>query len=141
MIIRTVHERDRHEDFQIGVEAEELMYPSFQKDVAQGVFNYTQYVSTVRSIALSGYRVEGYLWTDEGLLIGSVIMSRCVDIHYGLVATPIVCIVKPSFRGKREVARALAALTKDVVRKLKCEKYYTVKHLSKTKQLHTLRTL
>lgn len=141
MIIKTTHERDRHEDFQIGVEAEELMYASHRKDVVQGVFDFRQYVSTVRSIALAQYRVEGYLWTDEGLLIGSVIMSRAVDIHYGLVATPIVCIVKPSFRGNREVARALAALTKDVARKLKCEKYYTVKHISPTKQVHTLRNL
>lgn len=119
-----------------------LIEASWWNDVDQSKFGgYRAYHSTVMSLMTNGPRVEGYLLNGMNQVIAMVFMQRTMDIHYGLVATPITVIIEPGYRGDRQVVRALSSLVKDVVRKLDCKQYFAVKHLSRTQAVQTLRSL
>lgn len=118
-----------------------LIEDSWWNDVDHSKFGgYRAYHSTVNSILTSGPRVEGYLMED-GYPVAMVFMQRSMDIHYGLVATPMLTYIHTKYRSNRKVVRALSNLVKDAVRKLDCEQYYVVKHPDRTKAIHTIRSL
>lgn len=119
-----------------------LIEDSWWHDVDQSRFGgYNAYHSTVMSIFTNGPRVEGYLLDDRHNPVGMVFMQRTMDIHYGLAATPITVYLHTEYRQNRKAVRALAKLQKEVVKRLGCEQYYTVQHISNTKAVHTLRSL
>lgn len=129
----------RYADADFNFDVSNLIHESY----ADSVFPYSigYYIQAVRSITLDCDRVEGYLLDEYDTPIACVIYQMAEDIHYGLVAIPSVTFLAKSHRGNKETLRAVSHLTKEVVEALGVTRYYTVKHINTTTQIHRLRTL
>lgn len=141
MIHNIVVNRYAGEKFAVNHLVEPMIIDSFFTDVDRTLWpGPVAYRSTVVSITESTNRVEGYL-LEENRVLGLCFMCRSVDIHYGLIATPVIYIVKSDLRGNRTVGRAFLKLVKAVVAETGCSQYMTVTHLDKKTQVHKLRSL
>ncbi|CUH74606.1 host range and adsorption protein [Cronobacter phage Dev-CD-23823] len=109
-------------------------------DVRAAFPHFHHYMATVLS-CLDVKRCEGYLYTDDGECLAACAFVKSLDIHHGVVAAPITVIVKAEYRGDMTVTRAVSRLTKRVVQTMGCKRYYTVKHLDATTQVHKLRSI
>ncbi|WBF78465.1 hypothetical protein [Cronobacter phage EspYZU13] len=90
---------------------------------------------------LAMQRVEGYLWDDDGHIIGCAVYVRQLDIHHGLIASPITVIVKTEHRGNLNVTRRMQRLIRRVARETGATRYYHVTHLNEKVQIHKLRNV
>lgn len=86
-------------------------------------------------------RAEGYLYSSEVCPVAMVMYSRVIDIHYGLMAQPIMIFVDPEYRGNMKVNRAVSNLVKQVVRELGVNWYNVPKHLAQDVQQFTTRRI
>lgn len=98
------------------------------------------YKCAVRSL-LAFQRVEGYLWDEQGRIIGCAVYIRQYDIHHGLIASPITVIVKTEHRGNLNVTRRMQRLVRRVARETGATRYYQVTHLNDKVQIHKLRNV
>lgn len=73
-------------------------------------------------------RAEGFLYTESGRAVAMAMYARVTDIHYGLMAQPIMIFIDPEYRGDLKVLRAVSKLVKSVVRKLDVPWYSVPKH-------------
>ena len=74
-------------------------------------------------------RAEGYLYANDGSKpIAMAMYSRVMDIHYGLMAQPIMIFIDPDYRKDLKVNRAVSSLVKAVVNKLGVSWYNIPKH-------------
>lgn len=90
---------------------------------------------------LAHRRLEGYLVNDDGSPVAVVVYTRQFDIHYGLIAAPILVINKIEHRGNIRIAREVLKLIKLVVQRLNADKYLVCHHLSDTTQIIRMRHL
>lgn len=91
--------------------------------------------------ALSGSRLEGYLLNETGKVIGIAVYTRVYDVHYGMVAAPILVVLDLDYRDKPETAKQVVRLIRRMVKQLNATKYLVCKHTSDTTQVHKLRCL
>lgn len=85
--------------------------------------------AVVSLFVLPNYRAEGYLYTADGIKpIAMAMYSRVTDIHYGMMAQPIMIFIDPEYRGDLKVTRAVSQLVKNVVRELDVPWYNVPKH-------------
>lgn len=141
MINNIIVNRYVGEKFAVSHLIEPMIIDSFFTDINRKLWpGPAAYRSTVMSITESTNRVEGYLM-ESNRLLGLCFMTRSVDIHYGLVATPVIYIVKSDLRGNRTVGREFLKLVKAVVAETGCSQYMTVTHLDNKTQVHKLRSL
>lgn len=88
---------------------------------------------------LSMQRVEGYLWDEQGRIIGCAVYVRQYDIHHGLIASPITVIVKTEHRGDMKVTRRMQRLIRRVASETGASRFYQVTHVNSNVQIHKLR--
>lgn len=87
-------------------------------------------------------RAEGYVYADDGFTpVGMAMYSRVLDIHYGLMAQPIMIFVDPKYRGDMTVNRAVSQLVRKVVKRLDVGWYNVPKHPAQDVQQFTTRRI
>jgi len=86
-------------------------------------------------------RLGGYLYDESGNIQAIAVYPRQFDIHYGMVAVPILVIVKTEHRGEVSVSRQVSRLIKHMVQELNADKYLVCQHINDTTQIHKLRYL
>lgn len=87
-------------------------------------------------------RAEGYLYSPDGVRpVAMAMYSRVLDIHYGLMAQPIMIFVDPEYRGNLTVNRAVSRLVKSAVKLLEVPWYNVPKHPAQDVQQFTTRRI
>lgn len=115
-----------------------LAEDTFDPLVQLNIRNRETYVRNAVSLVQNANRVEYYLERD-GQAIGAVIYESGLDIHYGLVATPISVMLLKTAQHDRGNLRAVAQMISEAAAALNCQYYYTVKHTAPGVQVHRLR--
>lgn len=123
--------------------ADELVEDNWWSDherLSKAFRSFQRYRESVAGI-LSCVRTEGYLIDEDGTVIGCAVYVRQLDIHHGLIASPITVIVKSEHRGNLNVTRKMLKLIRSVARTTGATRYYQVTHLNDNVQIHKLRNV
>ena len=84
-------------------------------------------------------RAEGYLYDENGFLVACVVYSRVLDIHYGLMAKPVITLLHSAYRNRRDVLRLVAKLRTDTALLLDTQFYEVAQHIRSNIQRLTVR--
>lgn len=96
--------------------------------------------AVVNLFIVPNHRAEGFLYTETGKPVAMAMYARVTDIHYGMMAQPIMIFIDPEYRGDLKVTRAVSQLVKNVVRQLDVPWYNVPKHPAQdVQQFHTRR--
>ncbi|AKQ07692.1 hypothetical protein [Yersinia phage vB_YenP_ISAO8] len=116
-----------------------LAEDTFDPLVQLNIRDRAKYVRDAVSLVLNANRVEYYLVDNKHNVIGAVIYESGIDIHYGLVATPISVMLLKNAQHDRGNLKAVSQMINEAAAALNCQYYYTVKHTAPGVQVHRLR--